>query len=108
MRCCSSRGSSSCYFDLFIGYQFMFLDSSLDLFLLVMQGIAALILAVVMNEDLRTAKKSLRWYWNFSMYSSSLGLLVEMLPGLSVPLEDHNLQVLEKMGLVRSENVQLS
>ena len=31
-------------------------------------------------------------------------LLGESLPGLSVPFDDHNLQVLEKMGLVRPGN----
>ena len=87
----------------------MFLDKILDMFLLVMQGIVTLIPPVIpdsMKDVLRTVRISLLWEWNVSKYSSSLGCFVELLPGLSVPLEDRNLKVPEKME--RIENSQLS
>ena len=59
-----------------------------------------------MKDVLRIVRISLLWEWNVSQYSSSLGCFVELLPGLSVPLEDRNLKVPEKME--RIENSQLS
>ena len=66
MRCCTTRSKSSCYFDLFIGYPLMFLDSILELFLLVMQGIVTLIPPVIpdpMNETLRIVRENCGGTW---------------------------------------------
>ena len=38
----------------------------------------------------------------------AFGLLGESLPGLTAPFEEHDLQALQKMGLVRSQNFQPS
>ena len=58
-----------------------------------------------MNEVLRIGRKSMRWYRNSSMYSSSLNCSLNWFQGLYEPFCRPSL---EKMGLVRTANVQLS
>ena len=56
-----------------------------------------------MNNVLSFVRKSLLQCWKFSIY---FGLLGELHLGVSVPFEEHDLQYLEKMALVRSETFQ--
>ena len=67
-----------------------------------MQGVVTLtspIMPDLMNQDLNIILEL--FYVLFAF-----GLLVELLAGLSVPSEGHNLQPLRKMALVRAENFQ--
>ena len=110
-RCCTTRSKNSFNFNMFISYPLMFLDSIFELFQLTMQGTVTLILPVipdVMKRVLSFVRESLMEYWKSSTYCVRLGLVGELLPGLSVPIEEHDLQDSEKMGLVRTKNFQLS
>ena len=60
-----------------------------------------------MHQMLRFVKNSLREYWNF-LHILLLFWLGEMHLGLRVPVEEQDLQDVDKMELVRAENFQLS
>ena len=78
LRCCATRDKSSSNSDLFIRYQLMFLESSLELLLLVMHGTVTLIPPIIPDstyEVLRTVMK----LELFSIYSSSMGSRLEII-----------------------------
>ena len=80
LRCSTTRSKSSCNFGVIISCPLMFLDSIFEWSLLEVRG--------TVNYDFV--------FW----------VLVELLPSLPVPSKDHVLRALEKMGLVRPEDLQ--
>ena len=107
MRCYTMR-SRCCNFGLFKSCPSMFLDTFLELFLLVMQGIVSLIppgITDSTNEVLSIVQEKHPMVLELLLLVKQL---TELPSGLPVPFEGRNLRALEKMGLVRAENFQLS